>query len=80
MLPLVGHVLVHQVAVVLNHVLKKEESERTVESSHDHHHHQEIFLFLLGSTDWRRGRPAYPGCLGVGREAGPADTKDQQKL
>ena len=31
MLPLVGHVLVHQVAVVLNHVLKKEENERTVD-------------------------------------------------
>ena len=36
--------------------------------------------FPLGSTDWWRGRPAYPGCPGVGQEAGPANTKDQQEL
>ena len=78
MLPLVGHVLVHQVAVVLNHMLQKVQSENMFSEEAlnlSSHLEQRQFEFLLGSTDWQRGRPASLGCPGAGQEeAGPAIT------
>ena len=54
MLPLVGHVLVHQVAVVLNHMLQKVQSENMFSEEAlnlSSHLEQRQFEFLLGSTD-----------------------------